>query len=190
MNGKSFLIDIAINKFYSVSALIYNGCDCLAAVSDSIARKANLPRIKISPRKLTEATNTAKEDEQIISEITEFHIDIDGYEMLLKAYIIPKLSHDVILGKPWMEKEDVIYYARKHCMDIKEAIIDNKPLRVWEKGYQDFENKRHALNIRSISAGVFLSTIRRAQKAADSKKSHLFSVTLADIQKAPAPAKK
>lgn len=189
MDGTPFMIDTVINNFYSVSALIDNGCDCLAAVSNSIVRRANLPRVKITPRKLTEATDSIKTNNQTITEITEFNLDIDGYQMGLKAYIIPHLSHDLILGKPWMEKEDVIYYARKHCMDIREAIVDNKPLRVWEKDFQklDLDKKRREMNVSNLSAGVFLSTIRRARKTQESQ---LFSITLADIQKALAPVKK
>lgn len=50
-NGSSFIIDTLINGSYSVPTLIDNGCECPAAVSNSLVRRANLPRIKINPPK-------------------------------------------------------------------------------------------------------------------------------------------
>lgn len=58
MNGSSFMIDTLINDIYTVPALIDNGCECYAAVSDFMIRKAKLPRIKLPRRKLTEATSS------------------------------------------------------------------------------------------------------------------------------------
>lgn len=108
------------------------------------------------------------------------------------AYIIPRLSHDLILGKPWMEQEDVVYHAKEHFMYIRESVIDDGPLRVWEKGHQ--ENNQEAtqikVNVSSLSARVFLSTLRKAKKGSNTSKTQLFSVTLADIQKALASSKK
>lgn len=188
MNGSSFIIDTLINGSYSVPTLIDNGCECLAAVSNSLVRQANLPRTKITPRKLTEATQN-RHHEDLITEMVKMELNRDGYQRTLFAYVISGLSHDLILGKPWMEREDVIYNAKNHFMDIREAIVNGQPLRVWEKGLQ---TKINALqlgsNIRSLSAGVFLATVRKARKSTSA--TQLFSVTLADIQKALAPSKK
>ncbi|KAI0991451.1 hypothetical protein K3495_g16736, partial [Podosphaera aphanis] len=123
--------------------------------------------------------------------------DIDGYRKTLYAYIIPHLSHEMILGKPWMEREDVVYHAKRHCMDIREAIINGQPLRVWEKGlktrYQEVEGMGTVhpnFNISGLSAGVFLATVRRVRRSTSGKSTQLFAVSLADIQKALAPSKK
>lgn len=117
-------------------------------------------------------------------------LDVDGYERMLYAYVIPGLSHDLILGKPWMEREDVIYNAKDHFMDIGEAVVNDRPLMVWEKGQQKTTNASLlTANIKSFSAGVFLATVRKARKTSASK-TQLFSITLADIQKALAPSKK
>lgn len=90
--------NVLVINIYSVSTLIDNGCECLAAINHSFLRKANLPRIKITLRRLTGATD---EDE-----------NVDGYSKTLYAYIIPQLSHPLIFEKPWMEKEDVVYFAK------------------------------------------------------------------------------
>ncbi|KAI0994388.1 hypothetical protein K3495_g13794, partial [Podosphaera aphanis] len=187
MNGTSFVIDTLINNLISVPTLIDNGCECLAAVSNSIVRKARLPRLQISPRKLTKATNDNQGKSELITEMTKMEIDIDGYKRTLYAYIIPQLSHGLILGKPWMERENVVYHARNKFMEIHEAMIGDSPLRVWEKGART--QGICALNIASLSAGVFLATVRRARKSSGGS-TQLFSVSLADIQKALAPSKK
>lgn len=108
MNGEPFVIDTLINGIFSVSTLIDNGCECLAAVNESMIRRAKLPRMKITPRKLTGAVDNGKNQNSSITEITKLEINIDGYQKSLYAYIIPHLSHDLILGKPWMEREDVV----------------------------------------------------------------------------------
>ncbi|KAI1003822.1 hypothetical protein K3495_g4387 [Podosphaera aphanis] len=186
MNGTSFVIDTLINNFILVPTLIDNGCDCLAAVSNSIVRKAELPRLQVAPRKLTKATNDNHRETEIITEMTKMELDIDGYRKTIYVYIIPHLSHGLILGKPWMEREDVVYHAKNKYIEIREAIVGGNPLRVWEKGSrQDSE----VLNVSNLSAGVFLATIRRAKKPT-SQDTQVFSVSLADIQKALAPSKR
>lgn len=91
------------------------------------------------------------------AEMTELEIDIDGHQKTLKAYVILTLSHELILGKSWMEKEDVIYHARERCMDIREALVNSHPLRVWEEGFQKESSKlnQKSANVACLSAGVF-----------------------------------
>lgn len=76
-------------------------------------------------------------------------------------------------------------------MYIRKAFINGKHLKIWEKGYKknDIKSEHLASNIASLSAGVFLATVRRAKKSSGIKKTQLSSVTLADIQKALAPDK-
>ncbi|KAI0995580.1 hypothetical protein K3495_g12599 [Podosphaera aphanis] len=191
LNGPPFVIDTLLNYSYSEPALIESGCACLAAVSNSPVREMNLPRIKVKPRKLTEATECKQKSEGFITEMTKMILDIDGCQTMLHAYIIPHLSHKLILEKPWMERDDV-YHAKDHRMDIRKALIDETPLSMWEKGFQERSNdaSRFVTSIAGLSAGVFLATIKRAQKYANNKGVQLFCITLADIQKALAPAKK
>lgn len=189
MNGSSFIIDILINGSYSVPILIDNGCKCLAADSNSLVCRANLPRIKINTQKLTEAAKN-QHHKEYITEMVKMDLDVDRYERMLYAYVIPGLSHELILGRPWMEREDIIYNANDHFMDIGEAVVNNQPLRVLEKGQQKTTNASLlTANIKSLLAGVFLATVRKARKASASE-TQLFSITLADIQKALAPSKK
>ncbi|KAI0994244.1 hypothetical protein K3495_g13938 [Podosphaera aphanis] len=76
-------------------------------------------------------------------------------------------------------------------MEIREAVVDGQALRVWEKklGGEIIEKSMSMPNIMCLSAGVFPATIRRANKV-NNEASRIFSVTLADIQKALAPEKR
>lgn len=68
----------------------------------------------------------------MITEMTHMKLDVDGHSKTLYAYIIPQLSHPLILGKPWMEKEDVVYVAKTHCIQVYIAFTHGKNLKVWE----------------------------------------------------------
>ncbi|KAI0997452.1 hypothetical protein K3495_g10735 [Podosphaera aphanis] len=116
MNGNPFLVDVLINNLFTVPALIDSGCECLAAISNSFVRKADLPKIEVTPRKLTEATYSVQDGELI----TEMDKNGVGYQW------IPE-------DLPWMEREDVIYHTREHYMEIREAVIDGRPMQVWER---------------------------------------------------------
>ena len=154
-------------------ALIDLGCECYAAVSERTARSLKLPRFDIEPRRLKEATNM----KGIIRYITYFEADIDGYRQRVWAYIVPGLNHEIILGKPWMEHEGVVYDAREHTIRIKRA----GNLIVREK--RDATTKEGA---RLISGSAFIATVKRNQKEQNTR-STLFSISLADITRALAP---
>ncbi|KAI1003941.1 hypothetical protein K3495_g4268 [Podosphaera aphanis] len=150
MDGNSFIKGSLINRIYPLSTMMDTGRECLAAVGNFTVRKAGLPRISIAPRKLTGATTSDEKGNKYITEMTKMEFDIDGYRKTLFAYIIPRLSHEMILGKPWMEREDVVYHAKRHLMDIREATINDQPLRVWEKElksrYQEGEGMEWKVN--------------------------------------------
>ena len=53
----------------------------------------------------TKATGTAG--------IASFLMDVGGYVQKMFAYVVPGLDEDVFLGKPWLEDNDVVYYAKE-----------------------------------------------------------------------------
>lgn len=77
-------------------------------------------------------------------------------------------------------------------MSIQEALLDGQPLKVWEKGFskKGSTSGKQMFNIANLSAEVFLATLRRMQECSMNKSTHLFNVTLVDIQKALSPIKK
>ncbi|KAI0998037.1 hypothetical protein K3495_g10153 [Podosphaera aphanis] len=111
MKSSPFLIDCQVNSSFYIKALIGTGCLCFATFSKDIVKKNNLPRIKIPEKTLQLAEKDEKE--RTISEMTFIELDIDGRREKPYGYIILDLAYDMILGKPWMEQNDLVYVARK-----------------------------------------------------------------------------
>lgn len=99
MSGKSFLINVLASENFSVSILIDVGCKKLVAIN-SFVRKANLLRMKITPRRLTGTTGEDENKNKMITQKTQKKLDVYGCSRKLYPYIIPRLSHSHILGKP------------------------------------------------------------------------------------------
>lgn len=64
--------------------MIDNGCECLTAISNFVVRKASLPRIEITPRRLAEATYGDGKNVEYITEMTKIELNID----LKKLYML------------------------------------------------------------------------------------------------------
>lgn len=68
--------------------------------------KNSFPRIKIPKRDLHLAENDGKK--RTGHYITYADFDFDGRQERIYGYIIKDLAYDIILGKPWMEHNDVM----------------------------------------------------------------------------------
>ncbi|KAI0990963.1 hypothetical protein K3495_g17224, partial [Podosphaera aphanis] len=81
-----------------------------------MAKKHNLPRIPVQEREL----KLAKEDNNSfrISHATYVTLDINGRKERLWGYLIRDLQYDLILGKGWAERNEVVYEASQHLLHI------------------------------------------------------------------------
>jgi hypothetical protein len=107
-------MDTVVNSSFYLKALFDTGCLCFSAFSDNLVKQKKLPRIPIERRDLKLAKNDEKE--RSINFITKVEIDIDGRKETIYGYVIKDLAYDAILGKPWMEKNDVVYLAKKRAI--------------------------------------------------------------------------
>ena len=114
MDTSPFFIDCMINSSFFVRALIDSGCLCFSAFSETFVRQRRLPRVEVPARRLRLAKDNPKEWE--IHQITCAMIDIDGRREEVWGYIIPGLAYDMILGLPWMEKNDVVHLAKRRMI--------------------------------------------------------------------------
>lgn len=55
---------------------------------------------------------------KIISEITYVNFNINGREEKIFGFVIQGLAYDVILGKPWMKHNDVIYFSKERAIQF------------------------------------------------------------------------
>lgn len=179
MNCSPLTIELLCNKTHFFEALVDNGCLCRAIVRDDVVRSLQLPRIIVTPRSIEGATR----ERSVISEVTYLDMDIDGYKRRTWAYIAPRLSYPLILGKPWMEAEGAVYHAREHRLSIERA----GNMQVWEKGFAPASKRmQQCQQAKRVAGFVFEAEKRRARRSGAARTS-IFAVTLADINKALAP---
>lgn len=119
MDTTPFIIDVLMNSAFYVDALFDSGCLCLSAFSSQFVHNRKLPRIPIEARPLRLADKD--EREKMITHITYADIDINGRCQRIFGYIIKDLSYDLILGKPWMEKNGVVYRSAKRTIEFEDG---------------------------------------------------------------------
>ena len=158
-------INILINFISSTWALCASGCQCFATVSEQFVKERGLDASSIQPRLLEQVTTT--KNRPMIQQIAVFIADIDGMEEKIVAYVIPEQIDNIILGKGWMERHDVSIPPAKGHVYIR------KPFKIIVKS--------RAITSESIEE-IRTKTIQAFQ--ASNEVVQIFSVSLADIQKA------
>jgi predicted aspartyl protease len=178
MDGTSPIVEILCNKEILVPALLDTGCDCFAAISDKFARKLRSPRFPIKPRGLGEA---ASQSLHAISELTYVDADIDGFRQRIFCYVVPGLRQELILGDPWMKRNDVVVFSKKSYITIGAA----RGLRVPTERQGRRDQRRRGLRIRQTSASVFLAQVRAARRrGTPTQVPQVFKLTLEEIDRA------
>jgi len=179
MDGNPFYVNFGINGIHYTKALVDSGCLCFATISLSLARRLRLPRIAITPRDLAQVNVTVK---GAIREVAYADTDIDGHKSnRVFFYVIPDQEDDVILGRPWMDAEEVTISPSRG-----ELTIGTSGLIVKERG----QGGTPTLSISQQMSSVFGALVRRTQKSRDpTQPAQIFAASLKDIEKALAPKK-
>lgn len=184
MEAQPFYVNIGINREYYSTALVDCGCLCYGMINEAFARKRRLPRVPITPRNLVQVSTTVP---GAIRYITYFDMDIDGYRKKQAFfYIIPDQEDDVILGRGWMDQEDVTVQPARGRLHIGSQDL-------WVKERDPARPEK--MDLTGQSASTFAGLVRRARKVAsnntkDSGRLQVFSATFADIEKALTPKRR
>ena len=152
-----------------VQALVDNGCLCSGIIDDALAKSLQLPRIAVTPRPIETAENSTI-DKPTVEYITRISLDLDGYVTTnLRLYILPHSTHPMILGKKWLEDQDVLIHAKEQRLDLRKS------------GGRVFSVKRWRQELRNVARP-------RVSSAKDIgslvKKVPICKATLEDINKA------
>ncbi|XP_044717451.1 uncharacterized protein HRG_08959 [Hirsutella rhossiliensis] len=108
---------VRVNGTDFVPSLVDYGCLCYGAVSKRTFHSLQLPHIRVQPRILENAAGDGKEVK--IDKITYVSIDLDGHQQhRVFMYVIDDLNWDMILGKRWMEDQDVHIHAKEGYLEI------------------------------------------------------------------------
>ncbi|KAM4060860.1 retrovirus polyprotein [Hirsutella rhossiliensis] len=144
MDCEGLYVNFGINREYFITAFVDCGCLCYGTISERLARKLHLPRIPIKPRTLEQVNTFSPE---AICAVTYFDFDIDGYQKKRAFfYVVRDQTDPVILGKKWLNQEDVTLRLSQNLLHI--GTHDH-----WVKGRDPKEEER--CNIRGQAAFVF-----------------------------------
>lgn len=143
MTTDPFLVNALINDTLMVQALVDNGCLCSGIISDILTSKLDLPRIKITPRSLETAENSTK-NKPVVEFITFISLDLDGsVTPKLWLYVVPKSTHDLIIGKKWLEDQDAIIHSKAQRLDLRKIGHSISSVKRWRSDFRHISRPRN-----------------------------------------------
>jgi hypothetical protein len=172
MDGEPFLISTLVNRNCFATTLVDTGCLSYGLIDSRFATRHKLERIGISPRGITGFD--APSDSQI-TEVAVVSMDVDGHlEEQVFLYVVPRLaSYDMILGMPWVKKQDVqINGPRSECMIMSTGTVVRNVARP-----QEAKSRSTAVAVSAASFDWLTRGKRRTRV-------EVFAASLADINKA------
>ena len=100
METQLFYADALLDKVQYVRALIDNGSQSYATISERAAYRLRLPKTPIEPRTISGVLGGMKGQ---LTHVIYFDLDVGGHKTRrVWAYIVPRLSEDLIFGRPWL----------------------------------------------------------------------------------------
>ena len=116
-----------------LQALVDNGCLCSGIIDDNIAEKMKLPRIPILPRRLQTA-ELLTENKPEVNSITHITLDLDGHVTpKLWLYVVPNSTHELILGKKWLEDQDAVIHSKDQKLELRKGGKLIYSAKIWRK---------------------------------------------------------
>ncbi|KAK2728548.1 hypothetical protein CKAH01_10903 [Colletotrichum kahawae] len=109
MSSKSAVITTHIHKGTQADALVDTGCDLYALIDHNLARKLHLLVVDRSKQLLgsfSNATGAIKATGVVI-----FNLKLYIYNEKIFVYTVRSLSDNLFLGKPWIERNCILYNA-------------------------------------------------------------------------------
>lgn len=132
MDSAPFVVPALINKTTFTDAQVDTGCDCYAAISERLVQKLQLERLPLPTKRMVRTAVSVKrggkesqEKRSYISHIVRFRLDLDGWETPIVAYVIPGLTRHLILGTPWMKRNEIsLDMVRRHvCVGSANGLL-------------------------------------------------------------------
>ena len=175
MDGNSITVETLINGVSFKPVLINTNYKYYSIVDKNLITKLQLPRVKIPPKPITGfIKENTKEPWVEITEIAKLSIDIQGYRRNIFAYMVPALSNPVIIGLPWIKKNNIIIKPTTNTL-----IINSYNLTISTK------ITPVSSEIKELTATPFTILVKGARKR--QKPLTVFKALLQDITKALRP---
>lgn len=120
LNEPPMLVSVVINRAFSLRAQVDSGCGCYSAISERMAQRVGLTQIPLN-QAVDLSTVLDERRAGHITRFVQYELDVDGFRQEAVAYVIPGMAMDVILGLPWMRKENVSLDAGRGRLVIGNA---------------------------------------------------------------------
>ena len=167
-----FVVSGTVDHVNNARMLADTGCNVMGAINSRYAQLNKIQRIPILPRTINAYDDKPREK---VTLAVKSEINIGGVSSTIWMYEIKKMDYDVILGLPWMERIGAVIDAEARSLTFKHHNIT-----IAAKSPQG--------NIHPISAATFKLWHNRSKKTPhDQPKPEIFSVSMADIEKALKP---
>ncbi|XP_044715292.1 reverse transcriptase (RNA-dependent DNA polymerase) domain-containing protein [Hirsutella rhossiliensis] len=93
-----------------IRVLVDSGCDCYAVIDEAVVRKFRI----LSLIRSLERSGILESSESVTSPgVVAVVVETAGFDERIFAYVVPSLGQDMFLGRPWMERNQVVYDAAK-----------------------------------------------------------------------------
>jgi hypothetical protein len=160
-----------VNKTHCLTTLIDSGNNTFGLIEEPAVRRAGIPRIRLE-HPIRPAAWNAPTDVEIREVAILPSLDIGGHHTRLDrmfCYIVPKIygEHNLILGRPFMKLEDAQIDDKKNTLSFRRTGVT----------IMNLEEAAKHVSIQQISARGYMFNVK-------GKSPQVFSVTMADIEKA------
>ncbi|KJZ69779.1 hypothetical protein HIM_10838 [Hirsutella minnesotensis 3608] len=180
MNSRPVLINARLNRGNPIRVLVDTGCDCYAVIDEAVVRKFRIPLVDSKPRRIG---GFSEFSESVTSPgVVAVVVETAGFDERIFAYIVPSLGQDMFLGRPWLERNQVVYDAAKRRVFHGRAGVTIRLV-----GQEEPAKVRAIRSARLVSAAVFTAECRRVKRRQKCNAFSIQAISLADIEKALRP---
>ncbi|KJZ70184.1 hypothetical protein HIM_10407 [Hirsutella minnesotensis 3608] len=169
-----------LNRGNPIRVLVDTGCDCYAVIDEAVVRKFRIPLVDSKPRQIG---GFSESSESVTSPgVVAVVVETAGFDERIFAYIVPSLGQDMFLGRPRLERNQVVYDAAK-----REVFHGRAGVTIRLVGQEEPAKVRAIRSARLVSAAVFTAEYRRAKRRQKYNAFSIQAISLADIEKALQP---
>ncbi|XP_044717381.1 transposon Tf2-3 polyprotein [Hirsutella rhossiliensis] len=144
MNSRPVLINARLNRGNPIRVLVDSGCDCYAVIDEAVVQKFRIPLVDSKPR---EIGGFSESSESVTSPgVVAVVFETAGFDERIFAYVVPSLGQDMFLGRPWMERNQVVYNAAK-----RQVYHGRAGVTVRLVGQEEPAKKCNAFSVQAIS---------------------------------------
>lgn len=174
MSGWTFRTPVVINGESLLPALVDSGSNSFALIDDHTAQTLSLERLPIIPRPLHGVASNAT----LTSVVKLSSLDISGAKTHdVFAYVVPNQKEKLILGTPWIQKEQAFLSPDGKFVELKRG--KERYLVRPSKWYQSQDTPK------GTAGAVMGAIIRRSEKNQQKGSTPtVFAASVLDIEKA------